>query len=55
MYTPQVISPFACSPLELVIGSKETPITRAEIVPAVKRLSVTVGIAVFVLGDKVPT
>jgi len=55
MYTPQVISPFVCRPLESVIGSKETPISLAEIVPAEKRLSVTVGMEDDVSGDKVST
>jgi len=50
---PQVSSPFNCSPEELVIGSKETPISWALIVPCEKRLSVTVGISEFVAGDSV--
>ena len=55
MYTPQVSSPFKSSPEELVIGSKEIPISSALIVPSEKRLSVTVGISELVSGDKVPT
>ena len=55
MHTPQVISPFNCSPDELVIGSKEIPISLAEMVPAEKRLSATVGIEPLVSGNKVPT
>lgn len=55
MYTPQVSSPFNCVPLESVIGSKEILSTFSSIVPAVKRLSVTVGIVALVSGDKVPT
>ena len=38
-----------------MIGSKEIPISWAGIVPAEKRLLVTVGIEVLVPGDKVST
>ena len=55
MYTPQVSSPFSSSPEEPVIGSKETLIWLAVIVPCEKRLSVTVGISELVSGDNVPT
>ena len=55
MHTPQVSSPFVSSPLESVIGSKETLTKCSEIVPSEKRLSVTVGIVLEVSGDKVPT
>ena len=55
MYTPQIISPLICVPLESVIGSKEIPSTLLLIVPSEKRLSVTVGTVVLVSGDKVPT
>ena len=48
-----MISPFNSSPELPVIGSKETPISCALIVPCEKRLSVTVGISVFVAGDRV--
>jgi hypothetical protein len=51
LYIPQVSSPF--NSLSSVRGSKETAISWALIVPCEKRLSVTVGISVFVAGLKV--
>jgi hypothetical protein len=48
---PQVISPFMSLPV--MLGSKETPIDWAEMVPAENKLSVTVGIRELVAGDKV--
>ena len=48
---PKVNSPFL-SNVE-VVGSKDTPRRSAGVVPCKKRLSVTVGMAVVVSGDKV--
>ena len=53
LYAPQVSSPF--NSLSSVRGSKETEISWALIVPCEKRLSVTVGISLFVAGLKVST
>ena len=50
---PNVNSPlFATS---CVVGSNEIPISFADMVPWLNRLSVTVGIVERVSGDKVPT
>ena len=50
---PNVNSPFFSLPV--VVGSKDTATSSDGIVPWLNRLSVTVGMAVFVSGDKVPT
>ena len=50
---PKVNSPFAFG--SVFVGSKDTETMSAEIVPWLKRLSVTVGISEFESGDKVPT
>ena len=49
---PKVNSPFLTD--VVVVGSKDTPRRSAGVVPYKKRLSVTVGRAVVVSGDKVP-
>lgn len=48
---PQVISPFKSLPV--MEGSKETPISWAEMAPWENKLSVTVGMVLEVAGDKV--
>ena len=50
---PNVSSPFFSLPV--VVGSKGTATSSTGIVPWLNRLSVTVGIGVFVSGDNVPT
>ena len=50
---PNVNSPFWFG--SVVVGSKDTETMSDGIVPWLKRLSVTVGMGVFVSGDKVPT
>ena len=49
---PNVNSPFSSD--VAVVGSKDTPTRSDEIVPCLKRLSVTVGTVEDVSGDKVP-
>ncbi len=50
---PNVNSPFLTD--DVVVGSKDTETRSDVIVPWLKRLSVTVGMRVFVSGDKVPS
>ena len=50
---PNVNSPFWFD--DVVVGSKDTATRSDGIVPWLKRLSVTVGMRLFVSGDKVPT
>ena len=50
---PKVNSPFWLS--SVVVGSKDTATRSDGIVPWLNRLSVTVGMGVFVSGDNVPT
>jgi hypothetical protein len=50
---PNVNSPFAFD--DVVVGSKDTETRSDGIVPWPNRLSVTVGMGVFVSGDRVPT
>ena len=50
---PNVNSPFWLS--SVVVGSKDTETMSDGIVPWLNRLSVTVGMGVFVSGDNVPT
>ena len=52
-YLPHVSSPFSSD--SLVAGSNEMPIELEGIVPAEKRLSVTVGMLELELGSRVPT
>ena len=49
---PNVNSPFVSD--IVVVGSKDTPTRSDEIVPCLRRLSVTVGTVEDVSGDKVP-
>jgi hypothetical protein len=49
---PNVNSPFSSD--DEVVGSKDTATRSDGIVPWLERLSVTVGISLFVSGDKVP-
>ncbi len=50
---PNVNSPFLTD--DVVVGSKDTATRSDVMVPWLKRLSVTVGMGVFVSGDKVPS
>ena len=53
MNIPQVSSPFNCSPLGLVIGAKKALTKCSGITCIEKRLSVMVGTALLLAGDKV--
>jgi hypothetical protein len=50
---PNVNSPFGLD--DVVVGSKDTETRSDGMVPWLNRLSVTVGMGVFVSGDRVPT